>query len=84
MDNLETFHLSVEKSLLMLRFFVGKYQVCPVCFCDAMIDVLEQIRDDSNHNETLDPLGEREVDQLNAEINAKYGIDGLPPTQGNA
>lgn len=75
------YNKAMDRALISLRFLVGHYRVCPVCFLDNLIENLEEIRDHYSHNETVNPMTleemEMELSAQDADANAEEILRGL-------
>lgn len=67
-ERAEAFAIAVHKSMMTMRFLVGVYGICPVCFCEAVIERLEDVRDDYDHNELVPPLTAEDLKEMISEL----------------
>lgn len=44
---------AIDKAMMCLRYIAGEYQVCPVCFAGAVIEVLKKVQESGEHGETV-------------------------------
>lgn len=76
---------ALHEALLSLRHIAGQRQVCPVCFAEAVITALTEIKKDLTHNEMLEPVTMEALRKASAQMALQDIVeDCMGPTKGNA
>ena len=86
-EDSEEFHLAVNRALLLMQFVLGKHQVCPVCYCTALIECLVDIRQVYDHEDRVPMMDLETLSQMDNALKDR-GDDIVDfvwvPTQGRA
>lgn len=65
---------ATRKAILMMRYIAGQSQVCPVCFCDAVIEALDEIKQGLDHDEMLVPMTVEELYEASERIHVDLAM----------
>jgi hypothetical protein len=67
-DRQNAFNDAINDALISWRVILGKSQVCPVCFCGALMGTMMEISTHYEHNEPVPELTEEDIATMRARI----------------